>query len=430
MFPQIGYIWLYIFILSFLQQPDGANSSDISNRLFENCNLYFVTSFYKQYGKPLMFPEYFSNLITQQTTAYTPVSLMINVVDYNESGWKSVRNDWIPLNNLQLEGKHSKTRLLFLHTEPGDVIYTLFVNDLTLKINPEFIFVHLLNFSDTSSYKNYLRYRGNSKPIIWNTNKPNALLIPCLTCDDNVVIEESLNSTSIRDIQRIWDSHNSNMNGKIYLVDSPMQILERENSLEGCGTDLKSVENKFYGYCIMHTLGQKHNFTIRNWNWYYGDNSRAVSVIRFYTIVDGTALTTQVINTVNFYKFKFAIVTQFPSSSSSFETYLSPFDLWTWSLIGVSCIFVTLVLGFNRILFMSDTFKFSIVFSDFFAVTVLLLAQVCSNMLEVFRKNRISFLLFGCWLFGCYILMGNLHTWAPTDKKWAFCPLWAAHCPL
>jgi hypothetical protein len=33
-------------------------------------------------------------------------------------------------------------------------------------------------------------------------------------------------------------------------------------------------------------------------------------------------------------------------------------------------------------------------------------------MLEVFRKNRVSFPLFGCWLFGCYILFGNLYSGA------------------
>jgi hypothetical protein len=151
------------------------------------------------------------------------------------------------------------------------------------------------------------------------------------------------------------------MNEKLYLMKSNLETLKRENRLEGCGNNLKSIVNKNHEYCIMHTLGQKHNFTIRGLSWYI-ENKQPMyfSVIQFGTVVDDYFLnisTNKVIHTnFEFDKFEFVIITQFPSSSSSFETYLSPFDLWTWSLIGVGCILVTLVLGFNRIMFIEFHF--------------------------------------------------------------------------
>ncbi len=90
MFLQRTYGFLkliYLFIFLVIQQSTKINSLANSERMFEHCNLYFATIYD---GKSLKFPEYFDSLITQQTTDYTPVSLMINIRGYNESGWRSV----------------------------------------------------------------------------------------------------------------------------------------------------------------------------------------------------------------------------------------------------------------------------------------------------------------------------------------------------
>jgi hypothetical protein len=211
MFPQrnFGYLKLtYSFVfLVFQQFTNIVNSLDISNGLFANCDFYFVAFYYSNYAKPLDIPEYFDKIITTQPTTYVPVTLMINLGGSITTQWATLSSKgWSPLNNRQIQQQPTRTRIIFFHVESGENIYG--VREFTALLNPEFIFVHLLNLYDTSSYKNYVMYSGNSKPIIWNTDIPNSLFIPCLTCNDNAVVIKENSLTSIPDIRRIWYSHN------------------------------------------------------------------------------------------------------------------------------------------------------------------------------------------------------------------------------
>ncbi|OXA53334.1 hypothetical protein Fcan01_11615 [Folsomia candida] len=265
-------------------------------------------------------------------------------------------------------------------------------------INPNYIFV---SKGEIPGYINcfslYTVIPTRAKLIVYSEN---SIWIPCVSCEKISLIRIPI--VSLKSIDNIWDAALSNMHQNV------VQFVDESNSIppgyrtrsRECGPHLTPDiwTEQPLSLCILWTLMESLNFTlIRRLHFGHKDEYRLM-----YDIVFNIAATDALISVsfkfqISTKTFPFVVVTSRPSLQNDFATYLSPLDGPTWLfMLLFSTVKAVILLSKNRVDVIGTILK----------INSLLLGQTgCPDCLAVFKSK----MLLSVWLFGCYILTGNLY---------------------
>ncbi|OXA54815.1 hypothetical protein Fcan01_10448 [Folsomia candida] len=287
-------------------------------------------------------------------------------------------------------------------------IQTILMQDVLFYVNPKYIFVHISSPMSKKYYQNYPHFRGSSILIILQktTTRKTLLFIPCIVCHDLPHPEETTGLNGLQ-IDQIWKSRNTNMQGKIIYLST---ILTASYHLATkCGPNLINYgEKDVHKRCVISHLAQHYNFTVIP----IPGKALETTVVgrigfRHYLtggfIADISSKKMNIFRTT-FTEIEFVLVTDHPTLMNDFAVFLYPFDSLTWTLICVSVVAITRII---RLQWRKDDRNSA--FLDLLRIASLLLGQAGGNLLTLFKSRWIASFLLPVWFWACYILMFNLY---------------------
>lgn len=316
-----------------------------------------------------------------------------------------------------------KHRTLLIFVDVFDKSFKNFeISHLLLSIlqrfpHAEFIFLHIDDFKNNRrSYQEYAKGQSPAKLLLFNIHDPDSVYIPCLPCRSNTIIEEKVTATlTLRQIGVKWDAQNLNLRRRIVQLFGPRGVQQGGK----CGPTLWHF-NKIYSprFCTISTLRQQFNFTYQHWKVIDKPARQDIfGGISFSTVLLNETLKSMIENNfgmyhVRFEKFKFSVVTSFPSVANNFATFLLPFDSITWILILISTLTISSLVPIS-VSYSGFGYRNGVIehiCDDLFQITAVLLGQSGKgDMTKIFSNKHLALIVSIVWLFGCYILMENVY---------------------
>lgn len=337
-----------------------------------------------------------------QDLAYTS---MINRVTWNQT------------NQLYRLEKSSTDKIVFISQQLSkqETIEPLSVNhlfDSIPNIKPSYLFVHIEFPIVPEYYSNYAEATFPTILVFFNIIHPSITAIPCIACYDNRKVYKLSNTLSLSDIWDAWDSTNL-IDLKGGLVKTGRASL---NPSAICGFTLSQLHiDDSRHTCILHHLGRKYNFTFKRQGDESVFNQSRKDFMGFIGI--GWSMSTQVIieyphieiYNIDSRAIHFVVVTRFPNALRSIWGFFTPFDSSAWWSILFTCVGISLVLQFE-VNCLSRRFSGARALKDFVIVQALLFGQpIDGEIIRNIKNKQVQRLLWGIWLFVCFILMENLY---------------------
>lgn len=278
----------------------------------------------------------------------------------------------------------------------------------------DYIFAHIMNPYSRKPIEHYYTAKSPSKLVLFSQTHPDTLVIPCISCYSETHSElESTQKLTRHHIDVAWNFQNLNLHGRLAFTPSTFHF-DKEGS---CRANIKYFERYAGGQlCMVYILRDKFNYTIFDETEII-DKTAVLHfyVAYFYHTLNGLSSRNDNAGLYGFTfeKFKFSIVTEFPSMANSFTTFLLPFDGITWFLLLVSIAMISCLVPISVSIFSGFEHQFGLrnfVQDQIFEVFVPLLGQSGSgDIRQIFGNQLTAVITCSTWLFGCYILMENLY---------------------
>ncbi|OXA46677.1 hypothetical protein Fcan01_18158 [Folsomia candida] len=298
--------------------------------------------------------------------------------------------------------KSSRPRVIFLRLDSTESLKCNYLISLAEnQFRQEYIFGDIAQPQNNSPcISNAALILSSAKLILFSQKNSTFFTIPCSTCD--VIISSQLETIiSLRAVRQAWDILNLNMHKYLVMIKSSVNAT--------CGLNHNGFSNlNTTNFCPVAVIAEKYNLTLLQ--YHAPSNKVSVNPMKSFGIVLYTKISnitpTDYIYEVAFKSTNFISVSNPPFHSGGVDTFVTPFDIETWTFLLLTAISAAGILTAASPHVSSTTF---LVADKFLAVTCILLGQVGESGGRSYRTVKAGLVLATLWLLGNLVLMGNLY---------------------